>query len=388
RRLAIVTTHPIQYYAPVFRLLAERKNIEIKVFYTWGQSALTKHDPGFGKQVTWDLPLLDGYPYEFVENVAPQPGSHHFKGIDNPGLNKTVTAWQPDAVLVYGWAYRSHLKAIRFFKKKVPVYFRGDSTLLDQQHGFKSLLRSIALKWVYSHIDIAFYPGSNTKAYFQQYGLKPHQLIFAPHAVDNARFASERTGEAAQLRHQLVIGNEEIMVLFAGKFESKKDPLLLVDAFLQLKQAGCHLVMVGNGVLETVLKSKAAGAANIHFMDFQNQSYMPVVYQACDLFCLPSKGPNETWGLAVNEAMACGKAILVSDKVGCAADLVQPNKNGLIFKAGDADSLLDALKKLTSVKGQLKQFGKASADAIQHWNFCKFAEAVELAINTAKRTDG
>ena len=62
KKIAIVTSHPIQYYAPLFRLLA--KKVELKVFYTWGKEALVKFDPGFGKKVEWDIPLLDGYEYQ------------------------------------------------------------------------------------------------------------------------------------------------------------------------------------------------------------------------------------------------------------------------------------------------------------------------------------
>jgi hypothetical protein len=111
RKLAIVTTHPIQYYAPVFQLLARRGNIDIKVFYTWSQSLLKKNDPGFERDVSWDIPLLDGYPYEFVENTAPEPGSHHSKGIINPGLIPAITNWKADAVMVIGWAYNLNTKS-------------------------------------------------------------------------------------------------------------------------------------------------------------------------------------------------------------------------------------------------------------------------------------
>src|ERR1700744_1022568 len=142
-RLAIITTHPIQYYAPIFKLLHQRGNIEINVFYTWGEKALNKYDPGFNKTISWDIPLLDGYPYEWVQNTSADAGTHHFKGIINTGLIKQVEAWQPDAVLIYGWAYHSHLKAMRHFKNKVPVLFRGDSTLLDETGGLKATLKSV-----------------------------------------------------------------------------------------------------------------------------------------------------------------------------------------------------------------------------------------------------
>src|SRR6202012_1664099 len=165
----------------------------------------------------------------------------------------------------------------------------------------------------------------------------------------------------------LNIPHEDILILFAGKFESKKDPLLLLNAFFNIDKPNVHLLFVGNGVLEDQLKEKAKGNANVHFMDFQNQTYMPVVYQAADLFCLPSKGPAETWGLVVNEAMACKKVILVSDEVGCAIDLVKPGYNGTIFKAGDIAALTDVLTHLTDKK-LLVEMGKRSREIIEGWS--------------------
>ncbi len=377
KRLAIITTHPIQYYAPVFKLLHERKQIDIKVFYTWGETSEDKFDPDFGKKISWDLPLLEGYPFEWVQNIAANAGSHHFNGIKNPGLINQVINFKPDAVLVYGWSYHSHLKAMRYFKNKIPVYFRGDSTLLDEKSLFKSFLKSIFLKWVYKHIDHAFYTGTNNKAYFKKYGLKDHQLTFAPHAIDNDRFKTDRCTEANELRTQLKLSTHDILILFAGKLEAKKNPEILLDAVMRINNPNIHLLFTGNGNLETALKHKAQNHNNIHFLNFQNQIQMPVVYQACNLFCLPSKGPGESWGLAVNEAMACGKAVLVSDKCGCAIDLVPDNKNGAIFKSENLNDLVAQLKQLTQSKNKLSQLGEASARIITHWNFLNIAKPIE-----------
>jgi len=384
-QLAIITTHPIQYYAPVFKLLHERKQVDIKVFYTWGEAATGKFDPGFDKKITWDIPLLDGYPYEWVHNTSSRPGSHYFNGVINPGLVKQVNNFKPDAVLVIGWAYSGHLKVIRYFKNRVPVLFRGDSTLLDETNGIKNILKSIFLKWLYRHIDHAFYNGTNNKAYFEKYGLKEARLSFAPHAIDNERFARERKNESLKLRQSLGITSTDILVLYAGKLEEKKNPVLLVNAFIGLNNENVHLLFTGNGVLESALKLKAEAYGNIHFIDFQNQTYMPVIYQACDLFCLPSKGPAETWGLAVNEAMACSKAILVSDKCGCAIDLVRDGENGAIFKSGSLDDLLSCLKRLTLDKNRLAKYGELSASIIKPWDFLTIAKAIENKLLNEER---
>jgi len=377
KNLAIVITHPLQYYAPVFKLLYERQKINVMVFYTWGEGGAQKFDPGFGKTITWNLPLLEGYPYEWVKNISTDPGSHHSKGIDNPDLISQINSWQPDVIMVYGWFYKSHRKILKYFKGRVPVIFRGDSTLLDDTGGIKSVLRSMFLKRIYRRIDYALYTGSNNKAYFKKCGLKETQLFFAPHAVDNSRFAINRTDEAQALRKQLGIANDEKLLLFAGKFESKKDPLLLLNVFIDVNQAGTHLLFAGNGILEIELKNKASRHKNIHFIDFQNQLYMPVVYQACDIFCLPSKGPGETWGLSVNEAMACGKAVLVSDMVGCAIDLVKSDYNGAIFENDNKDSLVSHLNQLIQSKSKLGEMGNNSSEKIKSWSFIHIVEAIE-----------
>jgi len=371
KKLAIIVTHPIQYYAPVFQLLSNDKTIEIKVFYTWGEDSIkAKYDPGFGKVIDWDIPLLEGYPYEFLKNTSAAPGSHHFKGIINPEAIERIIAFKPDAILIYGWAYQSHLKIMRHFKGKIPVWFRGDSNLLDHQGlSIKTIFKSIFLKWVYKHIDKVFYVGSANKAYFKKHGVPEKKLIFAPHAIDNERFSQNRLEEADALRKRLNIGDNDILVLFAGKLEPKKNPFILLDAFLQLDIPNLHLLFVGNGILENNLKVASEVNNRIHFLPFQNQQAMPVVYQACDIFCLPSQGPGETWGLAVNEAMASGKTIIVSDRVGCSSDLVS-EINGFVFASNDLKDLKIKLLMLLKT-GRIQEKGTASREIISKWSFSK-----------------
>lgn len=358
-KLAIICTHPIQYYVPVFKLLAQKT--ELKVFYTAGKD--THFDKGFNQILNWDIPLYDGYLFEFLINTAKEQGSHHFMGIKNPDAIKHISNFAPNYLLVYGWANFSHLKILRHFKGKIPILFRGDSTLLTPQSVFKSLIKRIALRYVYRHIDKALYVGTNNRAYFKKHGLKEEQLIFAPHAIDNERFSKKPTSD---IRLQLHIQKHEILILFAGKFEPIKDPGLLLDAFISLNLINVHLLYVGSGVLETELRLRAKGYSNIHFMPFQNQTIMPDVYHACDLFCLPSK--NDSWGLAVNEAMAAGKAIIVSDKTGAAMDLIDPG-NGCIFQSGNLKDLKVKLSKLVSSRDQLHLKGKYSKEIISSWNF-------------------
>lgn len=340
-RLAIISTHPIQYYAPVFKLLAGKTSL--MVFYT----KKATFDKGFQQRIRWDIPLLEGYTYTFTGKYS----------------LKKINSFQPDYILIYGWAHFRHLNIIWHFKGKTPIIFRGDSTLLAQQSVLKKFCKKLALQFLYKHIDKALYVGLNNKAYFRQYGIKEAQLFFAPHAIDNNRFARTTKSE---LRNILKLRSDEILILYAGKFEPVKNPGLLLRAFLELQLPHAHLLFTGDGILKNTLKTQSQYCKKVHFMPFQNQSKMPGIYQSCDLFCLPSN--SDSWGLSVNEAMAAGKAILVSDKVGAAADLVQ-NENGRIFKHNDPEDLKKKLQEMATNRSDLKQKGKSSIKIIADWNF-------------------
>ncbi|WP_242919039.1 glycosyltransferase family 4 protein [Pontibacter liquoris] len=379
KRLAVVATHPVQYNAPIFRMLSAIGKLDLKVFYTWFQAKEQVFDPGFGKVITWDIPLLEGYSYLFTRNKTATIGPKTFWSIQNPELIKEIEDYNPDAILVIGWNYYSHLQVMRHFNGKVPVLFRGDSTLLNDKKGIKKQLRRLVLRQIYRYVDFALFVGSQNKAYYLEHGLKPEQLIFAPHAIENNRFSSDIDGEADLWAKnnltRLGIPAAAKVFLYAGKLESVKNPELLLKAFAA-PAIDAHLILVGNGQLEFKLKSKYKNCAKVHYMDFQNQTLMPAVYRMADVFVLGSD--SETWGLAVNEAMACGKAVLVSDKVGCAIDLVQPGVNGFIFEAGSIDSLQEKLHLLSSMtKAELSYMGKASALKIQDWNYDKICVAVE-----------
>lgn len=384
KRLAIISTHPIQYNVPWFRRLAAQEGIEACVFYTWHADENAKYDPDFKRAIAWDIPLLNGYDYQLV---APRPTIEQktFWNL-NSDITGPIEAWGADAVLVMGWNYRSHLSAMRYFSRRIPVYFRGDSTLLDAQNGIRRRLRKIFLRHVYSYVDTAFFVGINNYDYFQKYGMKQNQLAFAPHAVDNQRFSDNATmheTEANQWRSSLGIPTDSVVFLFVGKLIQKKSPDLLLRAFQKLSpKTKQHLIFVGDGDCESDLKKQASSATNIHFVPFQNQSRMPVVYRLGDVVCLPSAGPGETWGLAVNEAMASGRTVIVSDKVGCARDLVSDESTGYIHKANSVESLHLAMQRCCERNGLLLK-GTHCGCFIDRWSCEQLASNIGNKLRSA-----
>ncbi|MEJ1971723.1 MAG: glycosyltransferase [Lacunisphaera sp.] len=293
-----------------------------------------------------------GYDHEFVPNVARDPGTHHFAGLHNPALRGRLQAWAPGAILLFGYAYRTHLGLI--LRPPAPLIFRGDSHLIDQQ---PSVVKSFVLRRLYSRFAAITYVGQANRDYFRHFGVPEGKLHFAPHCVDASRFTRTATVEAAaeRLRTELGLGCRQV-VLFAGKFIPDKQPLELLEAFLTLAPADAALVFVGDGTQRTALEERARARPDcvVRFLPFANQSEMPVRYALARLFVLPSRGLYETWGLAVNEAMHLGVPCLVSDRVGCQRDLVTEGETGWVFRTADPAALRSALERaLVAVRGDL-----------------------------------
>ncbi|MEQ1796541.1 MAG: glycosyltransferase family 4 protein [Lacibacter sp.] len=377
KRLAIITTHPIQYNAPLFRLLNERGKVAVKVFYTWSQSKEEVYDARFGMKRSWDIPLLDGYDYEFIDNSSRHPDSNRFWGIINPGLVKKIKAEKFDAVLVYRWSVFSHFRIMQQLGTKPKLFFRGDSVIQNNGDGMKQFIKKNLLKWVYRKVDKAFYVGRKNKNYFQQYGLNEDQLIAAPHAVENERFSSNKDEwefKAKEEREKLSFTADTVVFIYAGKFYELKQLDVLIQAFKKLNGQHYRLLLFGNGEQENELKDLAGEDDRIIFQPFKNQSEMPWVYRMGDVFVLTSK--SETWGLGVNEAMACGRAAIVSDHCGCAPELIIEGKTGYLFRTGITDDLFHCMQQFTN-RDNAMQMGKEALKHIEHFSLEKIAEVIE-----------
>ena len=341
KRLAILSTHPIQYNAPLFRILHEDDSIELCVFFskTWDQ---VKFDPDFQREIVWDIPVFEGY-RNSTHDASTKAGKRDLK--------RAIQSFQPDAILVYGWNFPGHLAMMRTFHGKIPVWFRGDSHLLDPLPLWKKIARRKLLKWVYRHIDFAFTVGTANEAYYQWCGLKPRQWIRAPHAVNNVFFEKddeERKALAMQWRTTLGISRTDRTILFAGKLEHKKQPEFLIQAWSRLDDPTCHILIVGSGPQESSLRQRWGHHPRVHFLGFQNQTAMPTLYRMADVYCLPSAGPGETWGLAVNEALASGTPCVVSDRAGCSKDMSAASNDVLVASHHNVNEWIEAIKNVLS----------------------------------------
>jgi glycosyltransferase involved in cell wall biosynthesis len=376
KKLAIISSHPIQYNAPLFALMAEKGEFDLRVFYTWGEDAVkSKFDPDFGKFIEWDIPLLIGYSYQFVKNIAKQPSSHHFWGIDNPDLIQEIENWGADVVWIWGWSFKSHLQTMRYFCGKIPVWFRGDSVSLARPKVLQSLLRRVFLKWVYSHVDLAFHVGEHNKNYYLENGLDSDQLVLASHAVDNDRFINSQISrtELKQFRENIGYAETDFVVLFAGKLEPRKNPFYLIEIYKYIARPNIKLLIVGNGPLENELKAVCKNDDRIQFLDFQNQTQMPKLYQSCNALILPSV--SETWGLAMNEAMSSGIPVLASENCGGAIDLIQDDC-GFIFPLNDAKLVANTIENWHHDEELYRNLRINAKQRIKEFSYEKIVKAV------------
>ena len=352
-RLAIVQSHPTQYYSPWFRYIQANGEIDLRVFYLWEFGVTRQTDRQFCTDFQWDVDLLSGYDHEFVPNVAREPGTHHFGGLDNPALTERLAAWKPDALLLFGYKWKSLLRAIVWARRnRVPLLFRGDSHFIGR--GKPSFFKRWPLALLYRQFRGFLHVGAANREYFLTLGVPANRLFFAPHSVDDSLFdpnRSDHRAAAEKLRRELDLPPDRKVILYAGKFVSAKQPLELLRAFTTQNDNAATLLFVGDGPLKAELQSLAAEnpSADVRFLPFANQSEMPARYLLADLFVLPSRGLYETWGLAVNEAMHMGVPALVSERVGCQRDLVEDGVTGWVFSHDSETNLQEKLSEALDV---------------------------------------
>jgi glycosyltransferase involved in cell wall biosynthesis len=349
-RLAIVASHPIQYYAPIFRVLARR--FDVKVFFAHRATLDDQAKAGFGVAFDWDVDLLSGYDYVFMRNISRRPGLDHFSGCDTPEITIRLAEARFDAVLVLGWHLKSFVQTLLAAKaQRLPLLVRGDSQLSTQRSTFKRIIKAVGYPMFLRLFDRALYVGQRSKEYWMHYHYPMRRLFFSPHCIDTEWFSSRATLESRHaLRIRLGIIPDAKVALFAGKLVTFKRPLDVVAAAALLKSAGQQIVVLvaGSGPLQKEMIMAAHEArVEIHYLGFCNQTEMPAVYAASDCLVLPSDA-RETWGLVANESLACGRPIVLADSVGSAPDLAADRVVGRVFPQGDISALANALRSVVA----------------------------------------
>ena len=388
-RLAVVNSHPIQYFAPLYAYLNKDPALDMTALYCSDSSLRGGMDPGFQQVVKWDVDLLSGYRSVFLGDDAKRRMPAGFWSLVCPEVWTQIRSGQYDGVWLHGYGYAAYVLAFLAAKSRgLPIFFRSETHLGLQRAAWKRRLRDGALSLAFRFVDCFLAIGSANRAYYQALGVPEAKIFDVPYTVDNDRFiaAAQLTpAERRDVRNQLGLPNDRLVVLYASKFMTRKHPDDVIRAVARLRDEGMQssLLFVGTGELEATLRAMVVEhnlQDRVVFAGFINQAELPRVYAASDVFVLPSE--NEPWGLIVNEVMCAGVPIVVADEVGCVPDLVPDGVNGIHMRVGDLDSLVDALRRTLQDEDQRRSMGRASLAIIRDWGYEKCRQGMRAALST------
>ena len=365
-RVLLIPSHVVQYSSPVYREMAKHPRLDIHVAYCSLQGAESGADADFGREVKWDVPLLDGYQWTAVPNRAIRPGLGRFFGLVNSGLWRMVRKGRYDAIVLYtGYRCASFWITLAAAKlARTPVIFGTDATSIQVRDGqrWKLWFKPFILSRIFHLADGTFGCSSAGKEFLKSLGLPSERIGVVPLVADN-EWWTPRAAEVnrAAVRESWGVPEGGSVVLFCAKLQPWKRPQDLLQAFARADVTGSHLVFAGDGMLGPALESQATelGIRNrVHFLGFQNQTQLPAVYRSADLFVLPSE--YDACPVAVCEAMLCGVPVMISDEIHGRREQIDEGKTGYIFRCGDVESLAALLRGALADPGRLVAMGAAA----------------------------
>ena len=392
-KLAYLVSHPIQYQAPLLRRIAQEPDIDLTVFFGSDFSLGSYQDEGFGVSVKWDVPLLDGYHHRFLP-VLRDNGTQTVTTPLNYGIlsalrgNRTDPKF--DILWVHGYAMVNAIHGMLAAKAlDIPVLLRGDMWLRDRpRSGPKLLLKQVFMRLLKNLVSGILPVGTLNEEYWRHYFGEGVPLFLMPYAVDNDYFRRRSLDSATtkdELLLELDLDKSKPVILFASKLQKRKHCSDLLAAYRILIDKKSYadrpyLVIVGDGEERSALEDivRAEGLPDVRFCGFRNQSELPRFFDIASVFVLPAR--HEPWGLIVNEIMNSGRAVIVSDDVGCHPDLITDGVEGYVYPVGNVDALANALQRVLDSPETAAKMGQNALRRIQTWSFEEDVLALRAAI--------
>jgi len=397
-KLAYLVSHPIQYQAPLLRRIAQDPNIDLTVFYGSDFSVKGYRDEGFGVDVKWDIPLLDGYKYEFLPSLRDNGTASVLSPI-SAGLGRRLRGQhgEPgfDVLWVHGYSTVNQMYGILAARSAgIPVLVRSDSSLSDRPRSrAKLFLKQAFFRGLQELVDGVLVSGTKNSEYWRYYMGADFPMFLLPYAVDNAWFQKQSRkarNSRTELQQELNLDPERPVILFASKLQTRKHCDDLIAAYAKLspgtgQDPHPYLVIVGDGEERVALERQAAatGFGSIRFCGFRNQSELPRFLDLCTVFALPSR--HEPWGLIVNEAMNAERPVIVSDDVGCQVDLVTDGVEGCVYPVRDIEALAGALGRVLASPETAAKMGRNALARINEWSFDEDIKGLRRAIAHVSR---
>lgn len=386
-RLAVVTSHPIQYQGPLFRAMAAHPAIDLTVLFCCDHGQRPTFDREFNTTFAWDRPITEGYAHEFVPSIHPHPGPYGFFPLTNPRLWTALTRERFDAVMLVGWGFASSWIALAAARAHgLMVLLRGESGLDSYQprSRLRAAARGAVLSGLFSNVDAFLSIGSHNADLYRSFGIAPDRIFLTPYAVDNAFFLEKATAarpHRTELRARLGVLDDRPIILTSGKLYERKAPLDLLEAFVEVRRHRvAKLVFLGDGPQRSEVERRAREASiaeDVIVTGFRNQNELPSSYVAADVFAFPTH--FETWGLVVNEAMLCGLPVVCTDRVPAHRDLIIPGETGEVYPAKETAALAGVLHRCLADPARLEHMGQMALQRVRDWNLERCVEGVVSA---------
>jgi glycosyltransferase involved in cell wall biosynthesis len=387
-RVLTISSHPIQYGAPLFRIMARHPKLDFQVAYCSLRGAESAgFDPEFGANVQWDVPLLDGYKWTHIPNRG--NGAESFWSWRNTGLWKFIRQGKFDAVISHvGYVRATFWIACAAARSVgIPFIFGTDASSIEPRDESKWKLAAKKIIWpaVFSLSGQVLTASSAGRDMMVSLGFPADRVSMTLDTVDNDGWLAQANAvDREESRRALGFAPNEKIILFCAKLQPWKRPIDLLHAFASAAIPDATLVFAGDGAQRADLEKEATtrGLSNkVKFLGFVNQSQLPKLYKSADVMVIPSR--YEPFGLVVNEAMLCSCPVVASDRVGAIRDLITHGETGYVYRCGQTDELAAFLKNVLADPARLQSVRERALERMKTWTPNASADALVEAVERA-----
>jgi glycosyltransferase involved in cell wall biosynthesis len=373
RRLALITEIISPYRIPLLNVLAKQAGVDLHVIF------LAETDPDLRK---WKVRKDEiNFSYQVLPSWRKRVGRYNW--LLNRGLGSALSDFAPDVVLCGGYNYVASWQALLWSRMNhVPFLLWSESNVQDIRHGH-AIVEFMKSKFL-SRCSGFVVPGRSAGKYLRSHKIREELIFVAPNAVDNELFATsalEARQQAETRRTELALPQRYF--LFVGRLVREKGVFELLSAYAKLdtvirEQVG--LVLAGDGAERAQLEAIAStiSPGRVSFPGFAQRELLTTYYALAEVLILPTY--TDPWGLVVNEAMACGLPVIVSQVAGCAADLVTENWNGLLTLPRDESSLVGAMAKIATQPELRKYMSANCSQRISHYSPDAWSQGIMRAL--------
>jgi glycosyltransferase involved in cell wall biosynthesis len=359
-RLAIVVSHPIQHFCPMYRSIVADGRVELLVIFAVA-GAEPRLDVDFGVVVKWQPDILEGYAHTFVQATKEQRTK-----IVLSKLNE----FKPDVLYLHGYALPFLRASMRWAKRlRIPILMTTDSELLHPRPWYVRVTKSLVLPSLLRDVTLFLTVGDENERYYERYGVSKDRFLRVPFSIDSKAFDQALPNRADirnRVRARLGIPAEAVVILTVGKLIPRKaqgDLILALASAIKSAANPAVLLIAGEGSERARLGELARplGGA-VQLLGFVNVEQLPEYYLAADIYAHPSD--HDPHPLVISEALYCGLPVVVSDQVGSAGptDDVQVGRNGWVYRTGEIAELAGILRELIDKPATREQAGAVSRE--------------------------